>query len=360
MGKRMQAIDSKSYCDRHFPNGLPNVTERQHYVPVRYLNPWSTKHRIAMRTNHTAPKMVGIRDVAVRRWFYEFAELNFVELKTILDVINANAPDLYERRAFTLFFAASIVPQIAGRLVANTNDQEALEMLGLLTTNGLYDENSERCFMIKDLATKKNPDVAIKGFEMIRRNGSEGILCGMENAAWPYIDKILAGDVKFLQNRSDVVHLIEYIFLQMFRTVKFGQTLSLVAKDSDMPLDFAKSMIPYLQMVLAVQMSHKVMKQLDKYELIILPNNTGINFITSDYPFIHMSDCLHYDFLFPISPKNMIYLGSQGSLKDKYTFLSTFDLGMVRGLNEKIAANSVEQVFATSTDELMGLPIFNK
>ena len=357
----MQAIDLKIYCEKHFPNGLPNVTERQHYVPVRYLIPWSTKHRIAMRTNHAAPKMVGIRDVAVRRWFYEFAELNFVELKTILDVISANGPDFYERRAFTLFFAASIVPQIAGRLVANKNDQEALEMLGLLTTNGLYDENSERCFMIKELATKKNPDVAIKGFEKLRRNGSEGIMCGMENAAWPYIDKILAGDVKFLQNRSDVVHLIEYIFLQMFRTVKLGQTLSLEAKrHSDTSSDFAKSMIPYLQMVFAVQMSHKVMKQLDKYELIILPNNTEINFITGDYPFIHMSDCMHCDFLFPISPRNMIYFGLQRSLKDKYSFLSILDLSVVRSLNEKIAANSVEQIFATSTDELMGLPMFNK
>ena len=351
----MQVADLKAYFDKHFPNGLPRVTERQHYVPVRYLTPWGTKHRIAMQVNRGKPKMVGIRDVAVRSWFYEFAELDFVELKTILDVINANAPDLYERRAFTLFFAASVVPQIAGRIVASENDEEAWSMLKLLIANGFYDENSQRCFIIKFLAIKKSPDVAKKGFEMLRRNGSEMILSGMENSSWPYLDKILVGDYSFLANRSEVVHIIEYVFLQMFRTVKLGQSLSLAAKDSDTPLDFAKSMIPYLQMVFSVQMAHTVMKQINKYELLVIQNDTGNSFITSDYPFVHLSDRLHCDFLFPISPQKLIYLGEKGHLGEKYSFLSIMDSRTVRMINKKIAANAVEQVFAATTDELRAL-----
>lgn len=360
-GERMQATNFKTYFDKHFPNGLPQVTERQHYVPVRYLATWGTnKCRIAMRTNHSEPKMVGIRDVAVRSWFYEFADLDFVELKTIIDVINANDPDSYERRAFTLFFSASIVPQIAGRLVASQDDEEAWSMLKLLIVNGFYDENSQRCFTTKFLALKINPDVATKGFEMLRRNGNEMVLSAMETAAWTYLDKLIAGDFSFLTKRSETVHIIEYIFLQMFRTVKLGQSLSLVAKDSDTPADFAKSMIPYLQMVFAVQMSHKVMKQISKYELLVLQNDTGNNFITCDYPFVHLSNQLYCDFLFPISPAKMIYLGVRGHLDEKYSFLHTMDLRTVRMLNEKITANAVEQIFATSTEELKALHLTNQ
>ena len=357
----MQATDGKTYLDKHFPNGLPQVTERQHYVPVRYLAAWSIdKRRIAMRTIYNEPKMVGIRDVAVRSWFYEFADLDFVELKTIIDAINADPPDSYECHAFTLFFAASIVPHIAGRLAVSENDNEAWSMLKLLIINGLYDENSQRCFTIKFLALKKNPNLAANGFEMLRRNGSEMILTGMENAAWPYLDKLLEGDSGFLTNKSDVAHVIEYIFLQMFRTVKLGQSLSLVAKNSGTPSDFARSMIPYLQMVFAVRMSHKVMRQINKYELLILQNDTGNSFITSDYPFVHLSDQLHCDFLFPIASRKMIYLGVCGHLDEKYSFLRTMDLRTVRMLNEKIAANAVEQIFATSTEELKAFSMSNK
>ena len=357
----MQVSDFKTYFDKHFPNGLPRVTERQHYVPVRYLIAWSAdKRRIAMRTNNSEPKMVGIRDVAVRGWFYEFADLDFVELKTIIDVINTNNPDSYERQALSLFFAASIVPHIAGRLATSENDKEAWSMLELLIANGFYDENSQRCFTVKFLALKKNPNLAAKGFEMLRRNGSEMILTGMENAAWPYLDKLLEGDFSFLTNKSDVVHVIEYIFLQMFRTVKLGQLLSLAAKDSGTPSDFAKSMIPYLQMVFALKMSHKVMRQINQYELLILQNDAGNSFITSDYPFVHLSDQLHCDFLFPIAPRKMIYLGACGHLDKKHSFLRTIDLRTVRMLNEKIATNAVEQIFATSTDELKAYSMFSK
>lgn len=356
----MNTTDLKTYFNKHFSNGLPRVTERQHYVPVRYLATWSAdKHRIAMRTIHSSPKMVGIRDVAVRSWFYEFAELDFVELKTIIDVINTNNPDSYERRAITKFFATSIVPNIAGRLVVSEDDEEAWSMLDLLSNNDFFDENSLRCFIIKFLAVKKNPNLAAKGFEMLRRNGSEMMLTGIENAAWPYLDKLLIGDTRLLTNRSEVVHVIEYIFLQMFRTVKLGQSLSLVAEGSDMPVDFAKPMIPYLQMVFAVQMSHKIVKQISKYELGVLLNDTEDNFITSDYPFIHLSDQLHCDFLFPISPTRIIYLGLRGEIKGKYRFLSTMDLRTVRMLNEKIATNAVEQIFATSIEELKTVSMFN-
>ena len=98
-----------------------------------------------------------------------------------------------------------------------------------------------------------------------------------------------------------------------------------------------------------------IMKQINKYELLVIQNDTGNSFITSDYPFVHLSDRLHCDFLFPISPQKLIYLGEKGHLGEKYSFLSIMDSRTVRMINKKIAANAVEQVFAATTDELRAL-----
>lgn len=349
----MQLSWLEEFREKHFHDGLPKVSERQHYVPVQYLSSWKTGRRIAVKVKGRAPKLVGLRDVAVRSWFYEFPNLNYVELKTILDCITGYSS--YERRVFTSLFAVSIIPQLAGRLVKGEDDYEAVEMIELLKERGMYDQSSSLCFNIRVLANRANPGMAEKVYELVRRNGSENILTAMENKTWSLWKKLLNGNAEILRSPHEVVSLVEYVFLQMYRTPKINQVFSQEAKGSDVPSNYAEAMIPYFRVIFAVQSSYRVMQRFRDYEIVLLRNASSRHLITSDYPFIHLAAELDSEFIFPISPTFAIYLGKKGNLESKYRFLLNLDCPAVDRLNRSIARGSVEQLFAKALLELEGI-----
>lgn len=344
----------REYWYKQFPNGLPHAVERQHYVPVKYLSAWKTGKKIAMKSKNTEPKMVGLRDVMVESWFYQFPRLNLVELETIIDVMDIKSE--YERKSFTLFMGMSVVQDIAGRLVLNKMDGEAELMLNVLQDNDLYDELSERSLVIKQMALSRNPELCSKGYEVLRRNGAERVISVIEHHAWPLLDKAVRGNSSFLKNPSEFIGIVEYLFLQMYRTPRLDYVFSQTAKGKNVPEGFAKNMIPYLRMIFAVKASYRVMTSILNYEFFLVRNNSNINFITGDYPFAFLTDCkLDSDFVFPVSPKYAIYLGEKGCLKTKYNYLLHPTETTVYDINKKIAMSAVRQVLAKETCELSHL-----
>lgn len=344
------------YWYKQFPNGLPPAIERQHYVPVKYLEAWRTGRKIAMKSKSTEPKMVGLRDVMVESWFYEFPRLNLAELETIIDVMDIKSE--YERKSFALFIGLSVVQDIAGRLAFNKMDGEGELMLNVLRSKGLYDEVCERSFMIKQTALHRNQELYSRGYEILRRNGAEKLMSAIEHNAWPLLDKAVRGEGHFLKEPSEFIGIVEYLFLQMYRTPRLDYVFSQTAKGKDVPVDFAKNMIPYLRIIFAIKATHRVLTSIINYEFLLVRNKSGVNFITGDYPFAHLTDYkLDSDFVFPVSPKYAIYLGEKGCLKREYGYLLNPTAKTVCDINEKIAMSAVRQVLANNVSELADVKV---
>ena len=219
----------RDYWDKYCENGLPKVVERQHYVPVKYLEAWKTGRRIAVKVGVAEPRMVGLRDVAVKSWCYAFSPLSLLELETVLDC--AEPENDYERHAFTLLFAGSIVPQIAKWMANGDGDAEAQLMRCTLESKGFWSDVSEKAYIIRYLANMRDSELCDKGYELLRKGSAERIMTGIENSAWPYMRSVRNGKLGFMREPKGMAHWFEYVFLQMFRTMKFDSVLKNAAGD---------------------------------------------------------------------------------------------------------------------------------
>lgn len=351
----MQGVEEFSaYYKKHFPNDVPKVTEHQHYVPKRYLRAWCTGKRIAVKVKARPPRLMGVRDVAEGSWFYEFTELNLAELETLINFVDLK--DGYSHAMATKLFACSIVPQIAGRLATNRHDAEARLMLMALRSKGMYDESSDLVLGVRYLASMIRPDVADRGFELLRKEGGERILAGMENAAWPYLDKLINGRVGFMAKPTEAIHWVEYLYLQLFRTPRLREAIKEFAHNIGMCEKVALKISPYLVWIFAVQTVAKVMRTFAKFEFRLIRNVTSFNLITGDAPFVELADVADSNFLFPVSPKCAFYLGK----REKGGFpceLCNLTEDVVRDLNIRLLKSCVCQAYAQKVNEFVGLDV---
>ena len=344
----------RDFWDRHCENGLPKVVERQHYIPVKYLEAWKTGRRIAVKIGGSEPRMVGVRDVAVKSWCYAFSPLSLLELEAVLNC--AEPENDYERHAFTLLFAGSIVPQIARRMADGNNDAEARLMRYALESKGFWSVVSEKAYIIRCFANMRNSEQCDKGYELLRKGSAERIMTGIENSAWPYMRSVRNGKLGFMREAGGMVQWLEYVFLQMFRTMKFDRVLKNAADEAKIPCRIAEHMIPYLRFIYAVKMSCKAIASADVYDFRLIRNASGVPFVTSDYPFVHLQADQIFDFIFPVSPSYGFYMGRKGLIETEYAELKAPSTETIKHLNETLKKTAVIQVFAQSCNELIDAP----
>lgn len=340
----------RDYWEKHTNNGVPKVTARQHYVPVHYLEAWRTGRKIAAKIGSNPPKMLSLRDVAVMNWCYEFAPLSIAELETIIDCA---APKYdYERRALAMLLTVGVIPQLAGRLVNNRNDGEAKLMLSTIKSRGLFIPEAEKLFSIRYLATRSRPKFANDGFELLRKEGGERYMTGLENGAWPYLKLAREGRLGFMKDPKNAIHLLDYVFLQMFRTPKLDEVLSNATVGTEVPSNYAKHMVPYFRFIFAIRTACESVAHWEKFEFRLIRNETDCRFITSDYPFVHLDKESFYEFIFPISPCMALYMGRKGSMKEFYPYLVLPNRNAIISINSELQRSAVNQTFACTCQEL--------
>lgn len=340
----------RDFLKKHTRDGVPTVTQRQHYIPVHYLEAWRTGRKIAAKIGKNEPRMVGLRDAAVKSWCYEFAPLSLVELETIIDCAKPNFE--YERKMLSMLIAVSVIPQLAGRIANNSKDGEAELMLNTIQSHGLLIPEAKKVFNIRYLATESNPDLANKGFELLRKEGGERYMTGLENSAWPYLKKARGGHIGFLREAKSGIRLIEYIFLQMFRTPKLDAVFNNAASGTEFSPDYAEHMIPYFRFIFAVKITCEAVAHFEDFEFRLVRNTSDCCFITSDYPFVHLDRESFYEFLFPISPKIALYMGRKGSMNKLYPYLVSPDRNAIVSINGELQRAAVNQTFACTCQEL--------
>ena len=351
----MQNLDKiAAYCRKHFPAGVPKVTEHQHYVPKRYLRSWCSGKRIAVKMKGGPPRLMGVRDVAEESWFYQFTELGLAELETLINYIDIN--DDYVRTVAARLLACSVVPQIARRIVKNQNDGEAVLMEEALRSNGLYDESSCQVYTVRYLAAVMRPEIADAGFELLRKEGGERVLTGIENAAWPYLDKLKAGRVRFMTQPMEAIHWVEYLYLQLFRTPKARETINDAVRQSGVNEDVARKISSYLAWVFAVKGAADVMRNFDKFEFALIGNRSSVNFVTGDAPFLGLTNITDSNFIFPVSPKYAFYFGRRevGAIP---TGLRNPTADVIYDINNRLSKSCIRQVYAQEIDDLERLLI---
>ena len=340
----------REFLKKHTVNGVPKVTERQHYIPVHYLEAWRTGRKIAVKIGTNEPKMVGLRDAAVKSWCYEFAPLSLVELETIIDCADPRFE--YERKMLSMLIAVSVIPQLSGRIANNSNDGEAELMFSTIQSHGLLNSEAKKLFNIRYLATASNPDLANKGFELLRKEGGERYMTGLENSAWPYLKKARDGHIGFLREAKSGIRLIEYIFLQMFRTPKLDAVFSNAAAGTELLPNYAEHMIPYFRFIFAVKTTCEAVAHFEDFEFRLIRNTSDCRFITSDYPFVHLDKESFYEFLFPISPVMALYMGRKGRMNELYPYLLSPDRRVIMSINSAVQKSAVNQTFACTCEEL--------
>jgi hypothetical protein len=251
-----------------------------------------------------------------------------------------------------MLLAISVIPQLAGRVANNSDDGEAELMLNTIQNHGLLIPEAKKLFNIRYLATASNPDLANKGFELFRKEGGERYMTGLENSAWPYLKKARDGHIGFLREVKTGIRLIEYIFLQMFRTPKLDAVFSSAAAVTETPSNYAAHMIPYFRFIFAIKTTCEVVAHFEDFEFRLVRNASDCGFITSDYPFVHLDKESFYEFLFPISPKMVLYMGRKGNINSLYPHLLSPDRSAIMSINSAIQKSAVNQTFACTCEEL--------
>ena len=324
----------------HFPDGVPHGVARQHYVPCKYLESWASGRKVAMRVRGSRAKMVGTMDVGVSQWFYEFDDLRLEELESLLKLIDMQ--NEYECQIMSRLLSCSVIIQIARNWDDERKSGEARLMLHAIKQHNLYNGESDMCLSITRMALRADPMVAQKGYELLRKQGLELVISGIENASWPYLNMLCNGDARCLENPKLAIHVVEYIFLQMYRTPKLDAFVSEAETETDTALVVAKSMIPYLRVLLAVKAVYRTMVHLGDISLRLWRVEKEDRLVTGDYPFAHLPVGAD-SFVFPISPRSALLFGCKNLARHEIT---------ASDVNCLVAKDSVNQIYAKSCDDI--------
>ncbi|WP_225351827.1 DUF4238 domain-containing protein [Arcobacter porcinus] len=289
-----------------------------------YLKAWAdSKEQITTYRKFMKVFKSNLMGVAQERYFYELQNLTSKESNFVKSVI----------------------------------DKSPIEKLRKINTNWL--EYYILIFTIedkiKDFDIINNKTIEEK-INIFKKNFEENYHSDIESIGLKYLDFIRAKNINFYydENSNDRMRFLYYICVQYFRTNNIKQRVINAFKDDQINMN---KIYPVMANILATNTAYYL--HLNKaMNLVLLINNTNLEFITGDQPVlntygVYKNDELNsneLEFYYPISPQLAI-LVSDKSIEDKIINIS--DENEVTKYNNFIVHSSYEQIFATNEKTIL-------
>jgi hypothetical protein len=298
---------------------LPEKKHRQHHVWQYYLEPWTANGKVFSLIGGK-PCRPNTKNVAVERHFYRLhrlteADLKFIKL-FIIDAGPAHAKRLHEE-----FLAALLAP---------------------------------RAFVEQNRHRLKNLEKIEELLETLEINVLEDYHANIENSFATTLLAIRNGDISFYEDQAECIMFARYMATQYMRTkaikVRMIETFQRnVGMDISRIWDIASLMH-------GVNIGCSLFLGRKQQALVLVRNNTNVEFITGDQPVINLHGgdrskaptqlCMYY----PIGPSMALIWGD---VNERVAYTSeTLTTEQVADLNNKMVAASHSQVFARTETSL--------
>jgi hypothetical protein len=290
-----------------------------HYVPRFYLRAWAERDLVyclrdgkILRTN--------VRNVAAENYFYRLRELSPTDTTFIRKVAIADSPESLKPYLEYLLSAFSL-PQVARR---------GLEVSG--------NARAELLAGVGNLITEMN----------------ENLHTSIEQDFKPYLDAMLAGDLRFYAEPARVAMFFRGIAAQYLRTNQSKRARLTWA--GDMMETFQRA-VNVLVHILAIKLAFGLYADRERYRLILLENATDVPFITADQPVINIAARPEeakppdkFELYYPLSPSKAMLLVEP--LSDHLADSPSVSAMLAHHYNLLMGAHPYQQTFANSRKEL--------
>ena len=298
---------------------MSNIKRRHHYVWKHYLKPWTTNGTIyCLRENEPFP--TNLDKIGVKKDFYKLRELSASDLDFIKKLAIDRVPD------------------------------------HLKTLHKDLLESFNKVFEIKKIIENQNIDApnANHQLKLIIHNMEEELHSSIEKMGDKYLQLLYEEDINFWENENDVINFTYFIVVQYMRTKSRKENL-LYQLQGEFLEKFEKTW-NVLSHIFATNIAWSLYKDRASLSLILLKNNTTVNFITGDQPCINIaadpdptSDpperlTLYY----PVSPRLGVLLKDQPYAPEKINL----NPDRVVEYNSLIASHSYEQLYALTGNDL--------
>lgn len=188
--------------------------------------------------------------------------------------------------------------------------------------------------------------------ELMSSNLFENYLSEQESSAVDVLKHLRNGNIEYVKNKKIYYDLCYFLGYQFSRTKKMKTTLTHSLPYSENMSEVQKRLSDFYERnwwfmcsFIATNLSYDMSLNVEK-KVIIIENNTSINFITSDQPVInlnpdgHMSE--YIDYYYPLSCRRALLILTSKKNYFDYQNLSADDVDMI---NSKVAENSGETIF---------------
>ena len=297
------------------------ITKRQHYVWRYYLSQWTDNQTVEGNLfccRNGKIFFTGLMNIGQENYFYKFINISDVEEWWIEQLCIYKNLENELKQIDKIWLESYRFP---------------FKLIEQLNSLGIKNE---------------------KLFQDIINQGEESIYSKIEEIGKPYLDKILKEDCSFYDNFDDKFIFNLFICEQYFRTKKRLEELK---SSNAFNMDYTKIWGPMRHIFstnLAVNLTNTKEKQ---FKLKFINNKTSVNFITGDQPIINRYSTKEsqgkvldkFEFYYPITPKLAILITDKDYKKNE---LEITDFSKIHYFNDLIFINSLEQVYATSQDEL--------
>lgn len=307
-----------------------NMKHKQHYVWRYYLSAWAVEDLIWCKRSNKYYQS-NIKDVAQQRDFYKIHKLGRIEIALLNEYINKFqvSEDLKDthRKIVELFS----LPHSA---------QETIKLFSEI--NG---------------ATEEGNALAKKTFDVMINNLEEELHADIESKSIEYLEDLKSETFEFWHNPSSRLNFLQFISLQLLRTIKIQQNISemTIEKMPEHSDSLMKIWNP-LRHMLATNIASNIFNS--RFEITLILNETSTRFITSDQPAFNLLGTGlgrfdipdEYAVYYPITPSKAILIDKGNGRSGSYTSFITPE--RASAYNQHVLAQHHEQLFARSKIDL--------
>jgi hypothetical protein len=175
----------------------------------------------------------------------------------------------------------------------------------------------------------------------------------IEAHAVPLLDRLLREDISWFNERTQAISFCAFLAAQNMRTKKVKQR-TVQRIQGSMSVDISR-IWDIFGLILSFRLGASIFLERTTRPPVLVRNETGVDFITSDQPVINLDGDGHnapesMTLFYPVSPRLALWIGDSGSADA----LSPHGINVERvtGLNVRMAGNSFAQVYGRSRASL--------
>jgi Protein of unknown function (DUF4238) len=303
------------------PLRMPERKHRQHHVWQHYLKPWASGGNIFSLIDGK-PCQPNTKNVAVERHFYRLRRLTKTDIALVKLFIDAGPS--HARRLHEDFVAALLMP---------------------------------RAFVEQHKEHLKNPADMEELLLTQEINVLEDYHASIEDSFTPKLLAIRNGDLSFYDDTHECIMFARYMATQYMRTKGIKvRTIEIFLRKNGLDIGRVWDIASLMQ---GVNIGCSLFLGRNRQQLMLLRNNTELEFITGDQPVINLHGgdrskapeqlCMYY----PVDPRAALIWGDVDEKIPYATERLTAE--QVSDLNQRMFAAAHSQVFGRTAASLEGL-----